>query len=339
MRKTIELLVRPRFVLRSLVESVFKKTVITAVTLSMILTVASQNAVAQSHVKRAAYPVGEGPVVVLDLGHNNVDDPEFPAVLAETLVRDGYIVRQLTSCFNGASLASVDIVISKNPISKYNPDDQKALSRLPFPTPSAFSRDEIKFLYDWVLSGGALLLQIEHMPIAGAAEELLSTFDFEISNGFALDERYLHGYDARVIHAAGRVSFRRSNRSLADHPITKGRTFAERVDSIETSVGAAFLLPPDGESLLTLGPSFVSLLPEVWWEFDETTARRAIGGWSQAGVARVGLGRIAVLGDSWLLRSALEEEDPEMGPAYEESQNTQFTLNVVYWLSGLLDSR
>ena len=40
-----------------------------------------------------------------------------------------------------------------------------------------------------------------------------------------------------------------------------------------------------------------------------------------------------------LLRSALEEEDSEMGPAYEESQNTQFTLNVVYWLSGLLDGR
>jgi len=318
---------------------VFKKTVITAVALSVVLTAASQNAVAQSHIKRAAYPLGKGPVVVLDVGHNNFDDPEFRVIFAETLVRDGYIVRQLSSCFNEASLASVDIVISKNPLPTYNPDDQNALSRLPFPTPSALARDEIEFLYDWVSSGGALLLQIEHMPLAGAAEELTSRFNFEISNGFALDERSLHGYDDETIQAAGRVSFRRSNRSLADHPITKGRTFAERVDSIETSVGAAFRLPPDGESLLTLGPSFVSLLPEVWWEFDETTARRAIGGWSQAGVARVGLGRIAVLGDSWLLRSALEEEDPEMGPAYEESQNTQFTLNVVYWLSGLLDGK
>ncbi len=268
---------------------------------------------------------------MLDLGHNNVDDPEFPSILAETLTQDGYVVRELSTRFDEASLAGVSIVISKNPLSAYNRDNWN------LPTPSAFSRGEIELLHNWVLSGGAILLQIEHMPIPGAAEELLSRFNFEISNGFALDERSLHGYDEEVIHAAGRVSFRRSDRSLADHPITNGRTIAERVDSIETSVGSAFRLPPDGESLLTFGPSFVSLLPESSWEFDDTTPRQAIGGWSQAGVARVGLGRIAVLGDSWLLRSALEEEDSEMGPAYEESQNPQFTLNVVYWLSGLLD--
>ena len=314
-----------------------KRTAITAVALSVVLTVANQNATAQEH--EPAYPLGEGPVVVLDVGHNNVDDLEFRVILAETLVQDGYVVRQLSTRFDEASLASVDIVISKNPLPAYNPDDLNPLSRLPFPTPSALARDEIEFLYNWVSSGGALLLQIEHMPVAGAVEELTSRFNFEISNGFALDERSLHGYDLEVIQAAGRVSFRRSDRSLADHPITNGRTIAERVDFIETSVGAAFRLPPDGESLLTFGPSFVSLLPEIWWEFNDTTPRQAIGGWSQAGVARVGSGRIAVLGDSWLLRSALEEEDAEMGPAYEESQNTQFTLNVVYWLSGILDGR
>ncbi len=313
-----------------------KRRAITAVALSVLITVASQNAVAQAQVKRAAYPLGEGPVVVLDLGHNNVDDPEFPPILAETLTQDGYVVRELSTRFDAASLAGVNIVISKNPLSAYNSDN------LNLPTTSSFSRGEIELLYNWVLSGGAILLQIDHMPIPGAAEDLASTFNFQVSNGFALDERSLQEYPNgpnQGIGAAGEVTFRRSDRSLADHPITNGRTFAERVDSIETSTGAAFRLPPDGESLLTFGPTFVSLLPESSWEFDDTTPRQAIGGWSQAGVARVGSGRIAVLGDSWLLRSALEEEDTEMGPAYEESQNTQFTLNVVYWLSGLLDGR
>ncbi len=317
----------------SLEESVLKRTGITAVALSVLIIVVSQNAAVQTDVQRSAYPLGEGPVVVLDLGHNNVDDPEFPPILAEWLTQDGYVVRQLSTHFDEDALASVDIVISKNPLSTYN------LGNWSLPTPSPFSPGEIELLYNWVSSGGALLLQTEHMPLAGAAEELLSRFNFEISNGFALDERSLHGYEYEAILAAGRVSFRRSNRSLADHPITNGRTLAERVDSIVTSTGAAFRLPPDGKSLLTFGPSFVSLLPETFWEFDETTPRQAIGGWCQAGVARIGSGRIAVLGDSWLLRSALEEEDTEMGPAYEESQNTQFTLNVVYWLSGLLDGR
>ncbi len=172
-----------------------RRTAITAVAVSVALVGASQHAAAQADVNRAAYPSGEGPVVVLDLGHNNVDAPEFPPILAETLTQDGYVVRELSTRFDEASLAGVNIVISKNPISAYNPNDENELSRLPFPTPSALARDEIEFLYDWVSSGGALLLQTEHMPIAGAAEELLSRFNFEISNGFALDERSLHGYD------------------------------------------------------------------------------------------------------------------------------------------------
>ncbi|MCZ6594027.1 MAG: hypothetical protein O6943_03830 [Bacteroidetes bacterium] len=327
MRKTIELLVRPRFALWSLEESVLKKTVISVVVLSVVLTVASQNAAAQAHVKRAAYPLGEGPVVVLDLGHNNVDDPEFPPILAEWLTQDGYVVRQLSTRFDEATLASVDLVISRNPLSAYNRDNWT------LPTPSAFSRGEIALLYNWILSGGALLLVVDHMPIPGAAEELLSTFNFEISNGFALDERSLRGYDDEVIHAAGRISFRRSDGSLADHPVTNGRTIAERVDSIVTAVGSAFRLPPNGQSLLTFGPSFISLLPESSWEFDDTTPRQAIEGWSQAGLARVGLGRVAILGDSMLLRSALEDTESWA------LQNPQFTLNVVHWLSGLLDGR
>jgi len=226
-----------------------------------------------------------------------------PVTLGGRPVHDGYVVRQLSTRFDEASLAGVDIVISKNPLPAYNPDDIGSLKRLPFQTPSALERDEIEFLYNWVSSGGALLLQIEHMPVAGAAEELTSRFDFVISNGFAVDERSLQEYPNgpnQGIGAAGEVSFRRSDRSLADHPITNGRTLAERVDSIVTSTGAAFRLPPDGKSLLTFGPSFVSFLPETAWEFDDTTPRQAIGGWSQAGIARIGSRR----SDPWRRKPA-----------------------------------
>ncbi len=70
-----------------------KRTGITAVALSVLIIVVSQNAAVQTDVQRSAYPLGEGPVVVLDLGHNNVDDPEFPPILAEWLTQDGYVVR------------------------------------------------------------------------------------------------------------------------------------------------------------------------------------------------------------------------------------------------------
>ena len=272
----------------------FKRTAITAVALSVALTLASQDVAAQATVSRPAYPLGEGPVVLLDLGHNNLDDSEFPPVLAEWLTQDGYVLRQLSTRFDDASLADVDIVISKNPLPARDGMRQRPgpftgrIEGWRLPTPSAFSQGEIEFLYDWVLSGGALLLQIEHMPMAGAAAELVSRFNFEISDGFALDERHLQDLAQRLPDAAGSTTFRRSDGSLADHAVTNGRTFPERVDSIETGFGVTFRLPADGQSLLTFGPSHVSLLPDVTWEFDDTTQRQAIGGWSQAGIARVG---------------------------------------------------
>ena len=159
------------------------RTATIVVALSAILTVASQQVVAQTQKERPAYPSGEGPVVVLDVGHNNFDDRRFPPILAETLVQDGYVVRQLSTRFNDASLAGVDIVISKNPLPVRDGMRQRqgafttgTIRGWRLPTPSAFSEGEIEFLYNWVSSGGALLLQIEHMPMAGAAEAIETAF-------------------------------------------------------------------------------------------------------------------------------------------------------------------
>jgi len=306
-------------------KSVLLRRALPTLGLVVVFALATEHRPAHSNTARPAYILGGGPVVVLDLGHNNVDDPEFPAILAEWLTQDGYVVRQLSTRFDESALAGVDIVISKNPLSAHNIDNWT------LPTPSAFTKGEIKALHNWVVSGGALLMVIDHMPIPGAAEELTSAFDFKISNGFAIDEQTLRGYDSEAILAAGRVPFSRSDQSLADHPVTNGRTSEERVETVVTSVGSAFRLPHGAQSLLTFGPSFVSLLPESAWKFDDTTPRQAIGGWSQAGLARVGSGRIALLGDAMLLRSALEDTEPWA------LQNPQFTLNVVHWLSGLLD--
>ncbi len=154
-------------------ESGLKRRALAVVALGVVFTGAIQCAAAQATVKRPAYPSGDGPVVVLDLGRNNVDDPKFPAILAEWLAQDGYVVRELSTRFDEAPLAGVDIVISKNPLSAHNIDNWT------LPTPSAFSKGEIQLICNWVVSGGALLLVIDHMPMAGAAEELTSAFNFE----------------------------------------------------------------------------------------------------------------------------------------------------------------
>lgn len=74
----------------------------------------------------------------------------------------------------------------------------------------------------WVSGGGSLLLIDDHMPFPGAAETLAAAFGILLADGFATDSTC--GIDELV--------FRRSDRSLADHPITNGRQRSERVDSV-----------------------------------------------------------------------------------------------------------
>ena len=275
-----------------------------------------------------AFSPGNGPLVLYDVGHNNVDDPEVVTAVAERLGQDGYVVREVSVPFTQAGLANAQILIIKNALAAENREHWA------LPTPSALTQQEIEELEGWVRAGGALVLVIDHMPIPGAMEELVSRFRIEVSNGFAVKAESFDRYDHETVLAAGALEFRRTDGSLTDHPITNGRTRAERVDSVGTGSGSAFRLPGGGQSLLTLGSSIVSLLPEVSWEFDDETPRMAVGGWSQAGVLRVGAGRVAVLGDAMLLTAPELIETP--AEAERAAQNPQFTMNLFYWLSDLL---
>ena len=81
-----------------------------------------------------------------------------------------------------------------------------------------------------------------------------------------------------LLGQAAELVFRRVDQTLAARPVTNGRSSVEWVDAVATFTGSAFRLPPAGQSLLTLGPSSISLLPEVAWEFSEATPRHPIGG-------------------------------------------------------------
>jgi len=93
-------------------------------------------------------------------------------------------------------------------------------------------------------------------------------------------------------------------------------------------------LPNRAVSLMTFGSDAISLEPSVSWKFDSTTPRRSVSGWSQGSVVKVGKGRLAVLGDNFLIipPSHLESEKEVVFGRY----NPQFTVNVYRWLSGQL---
>ena len=318
---------------------------ISAIFLAALVT-GTEVAVAQ----QPAFAPGSGPTVLLDRGHNN---GIMSSVLMAWLRDDGYLTQMLTGDFNEQALAGVDIVIIRSPSSDRDALPEGIMERsrrerndiiTQFsrevwrrPIPSAFSVEEIDTLQAWVERGGGLFLAFDYFPSAGGSAALVGRFGIEVSNGFAADERLLPALPRETRPFLGQAGaplvFRRVNQTLAEHPVTNGRSSAERVDAVVTFVGSAFRLPLGGQSLLTFGPSFVSLLPEVMWEFSEATPRQPVGGWSQGGLLRVGRGRLAVFG-------ALEIFTMMGGrllERYPDVQNPQLVRNVVHWLSGLLD--
>ena len=240
-----------------------------------------------------SFPFGKGPVVMIDEAHYNFHTAEGRyKAFAELLRRDGYTIRRSRSQFDGDSLRTGQVLVISNALSERNREDWS------LPTPSAFSDEEITAVHDWVKKGGALLLIADHMPFPGAAADLASAFGARFNNGYAYDTR--QGEIAR-----GRMIFRRSDGSLANHSITDGRTDKERVDSIATFTGQAFRSDVDIQPLLTFRTGAVSLMPSAAWEFNSETPRIPVGGWFQGGVMHFGKGRIAFFGEAAMFTAQL----------------------------------
>jgi hypothetical protein len=123
---------------------------------------------------------------------------------------------------------------------------------------------------------------------------------------------------------------------------------AERVDSVRTFGGSAFHSVRDNvdlEPLLVFRSGAISLEPTAFREFTPETPRVLVEGWFQGAAFRFGEGRAVFFGEAgmflanlrWLGMRTDEHEYGEQSPGAE--QNPQFLLNVLHWLSGLLDER
>lgn len=293
------------------------------------------------HVDRPAFPLARGPLVLVDGGHFNTHTLEGRyGALAEIARLDGYRVRSSSARFSRDSLARARILVIANALHERNrvrepwgPTDWS------LPTPSAFAPDEIRAVRDWVHAGGGLLLASDHMPFAGAAADLAAAFGVELNNGFVLDER-VEREVGDIAAAITRVTvFRRSDGGLADSPVANGRGGAERVDAVATFAGHALRVEGEAEPLLVLGPSMVSVMPAVSWEFPTDTPRVSAAGWLQGVALRFGEGRVAVLGEVGLfgVQKTGGTGEPVGMNAPDAAQNPQFLLNLLHWLSGLLD--
>ena len=138
--------------------------------------------------------------------------------------------------------------------------------------------------------------------------------------------------------SADEFLFRKSDASLVDHPITRGRTTNEVVTEVRTFTGQAFRATAPVKPLLVLASEIVLLLPVEAWKFGETTPRMAADGMLQGTALRYGRGRIAVFGEAAMFSAqASGKQRRPMGMNMPTaSQNPEFLLNVMHWLARLL---
>jgi hypothetical protein len=277
-------------------------------------------------IEKPAYPNGGGPIVMIDEAHFNWHTATGRYLpFAELVRRDGYIVQSSKSPFGQDVLKQGNILVVANALNKRNDNYWVP------PYPSAFTDEEIKAVRDWVNGGGALLLIADHLPWPAAADELALAFGVHYSPGHALDEKT----------QADPMIFKRSDGTLAEHPITRGRSANERVDSLATFTGSAFRVDKGGEPLLIFGPGIVSFTPTNFWMYKADTPRIPVTGWYQGAVLHVGKGRVAVFGEAAMFSAQVDgpKREPFGMNTPAGKQNPQFLLNVLHWLSALLDKQ
>lgn len=271
-----------------------------------------------------AYAEGAGPVVQIDEAHSNYHTADGRyAPFAKLLRRDGYVVRGLAEPATAETLVRGDVYVIANAISASD------VKRWKLPTEPAFTPSEVEAIRTWVENGGSLFLIADHMPMPGAAESLAGAFGVWFYNGFLFDAE-----------GKGQIDYTRET-GLADHPITRGRDASERIDHIRVFTGQAFRADPDAEPLLTVPSGSRVHLPIEAWRFEPDTPSIPADGLLQGAVLRVGRGRVAFFGEAAMF-SAQEQirkkERRVMGMNHPEAeQNPQFLLNVLHWLSGLLE--
>lgn len=277
------------------------------------------------------YEAGAGPLVCLDEAHNNFHtlDNRFWA-FGELLRRDGYVVEASREKFTANVLERCRILVISNAQL-----DLDGWGEYPYPTPSGFTDEEIHAVQTWVTQGGSLLLIADHMPLAGVSAKLASAFGVEFHDGFAVA-----GFeDAASRDAAFGIPtiFSIETQSLLLHPITQGRSEKEAVTSIRSFTGQAFQVPESAQPLMVLPEGFVLLMPERAWEFGADTKTIPVGGWSQGAVMPFGSGRAAFFGEAAMFSAQITDGNPSGMNAPLAEQNFQFVLNVMHWLSGVLN--
>lgn len=277
-------------------------------------------------VARPAY-ARRGPMVVIDEAHLNFHTAEGRyRPFAELLRKDGYRVQPGKAQFTAASLHAAAVLVIANAGSPEAGDASAP----------AFTEAECDAVQAWVRGGGALLLIADHAPFGLVTQTLAARFGVDMGKGWV--------FDTQADNFTTQLVFSRANGLLGTHRLLEGRSPDEAIRTLRSFTGQSLSIPAGAEVLMKLSatareaPDQVNLNKAA--QKDAAAESTAVDGRAQ-GIALVyGKGRLVVLGEAAMLSAQVvnfpDGRQIKAGMNVPDTDDRQFALNVMHWLSGVL---
>lgn len=292
-------------------------------------------------VAHPAYPE-RGPVVAIDAAHRNFHTANGRyAPFAQLLRNDGYRIVSSDQPFTAEALAGTRVLVIANAL---GPDPQA-------PRGDAFTDAECDAVGAWVRGGGSLLLVADHAPFGSAAQRLAARFSVTMGEGWVFQG------GAQPNSVTTQITYSRENGRLGDHPILRGRSPDEAIGSVRAFTGqslrldSAAMASPDGVPLMTLGPDAHEAPDQnalnagaqaIASGADPSSVAPSVAGRLQGLAMSFGAGRVVILAEAGMLTAQVATlpnvpEPLRFGMNVSGTDNRQFVLNVLHWLSGALN--
>jgi tetratricopeptide (TPR) repeat protein len=233
---------------------------------------------------------------------------------ASLVANDGYTVRISRAALTKEFLAQINVLVLEcDPLTE----------------------QEVENLNNWVRAGGSLLAMTHHDQMD--FDNYLNTLGVQTGE-VAITADSLNGLERDGISANPiYIVFSEKKGLLGKHSIIKGRDSTETIHTVKSFGGGKSIIgPPESSVLLPLSKSavdFMTLDPYIGSRIPvKTNKKRSFG------VAfEMGKGKVVVLSSALIITAELFPPDwGKIGMNNPGSDNKQFALNIVCWLTGYL---
>jgi hypothetical protein len=273
-------------------------------------------------VEKPAYKMNKrGPKVLFDEAHNNFHTASGRyKPFADLITNDGYQVMPNKQLFAADVLRGYRVLVISNALGA-------PAMGAPAASNPAFTEAESDAVRDWVRGGGSLLLIADHAPMGSANQILGQRFGVDMSKMFTVDAQNSDKESGNP----GFIVYTRESGRLADHPVTRGRNDSERVNKVIAFTGQSLKGPADSVAFMKLADTAMDAMPGN--DKPVSAAGRA-----QGIAIEFGKGRVIILGEAGMLSAqVVGAQRTQFGMNRAGIDNRQLALNIMHWLSGLLN--